>query len=154
MADLDWDFPQPHIVEAQVSDDDVDILGHTNNVTYLRWLEQAAWSHTTHLGLDMAAYERENRAMVVHRHEIDYLGASYAGESVQIGTWLVGNDKKLSTWRRYQVIRINDGRTLIRGFTHFVCADLKTGRPKRMPASFIAGYEPTVPEEFVYQVDS
>lgn len=151
MVELCWDYPEPHIVEAEVQAADVDILGHTNNVTYLRWLELAAWGHSEQLGLDMAAYEQENRAMVVHRHEIDYLGASYAGESVKIGTWLVGLDNKLSLWRRYQVNRVEDGRTLVRGLTHFVCADLKTGRPKRMPASFIAGYQPTVAEEFLYQ---
>lgn len=150
MIELNWDMPRPFIVKQQVQDADVDILGHTNNVTYLRWLELAAWGHSQHLGLDMASYETENRAMVVHRHEIDYLGASYAGQQVHIGTWLVGNDGKLSLWRRYQVIRVDDGQTLVRGLTHFVCADLKTGRPKRMPQSFIQGYAPTVADEYLY----
>lgn len=151
MNELNWDIPKPFVVEEQVRDEDVDILGHTNNVTYLRWLELAAWGHSVHLGLDMAAYEAENRAMVVHRHEIDYLGASYAGEEVHIGTWLVGNDGKLSLWRRYQVIRLRDNQTLVRGLTHFVCTDLKSGRPRRMPAAFVAGYAPTVAEAFQYR---
>ena len=151
MVDLNWDYPQPFIVQEQVRESDVDILGHTNNVTYLRWLELAAWGHSNHLGLDLEAYKTLNRAMVVRRHEIDYLGASYKDESVTIGTWLVGHDSKLSLWRRYQIIREQDGLTLVRGLTHFVCADFSTGRPKRMPQEFLDGYAPTVAEEHLYQ---
>lgn len=151
MTELNWDYPEPFVVDAQVQESDIDILGHTNNVTYLRWLELAAWGHSRHLGLDLAAYEALNRAMVVRRHELDYLGASYTGQQVRIGTWLVGNDGRLSLWRRYQVIRIEDGATLIRGLTHFVCADYQTGRPKRMPAEFVSGYAPTVEEVHQYQ---
>lgn len=151
MAELEWDYPEAFTVDAVVGPDDVDILGHTNNVTYLRWLELAAWGHSKQLGLDLDAYKRLNRAMVVRRHEIDYLGASYSGEQVRIGTWLAGIDGKLSLWRRYQAIRMTDGLTLIRGLTHFVCADFTTGRPRRMPAAFIQGYAPTVRESGIYQ---
>ena len=151
MSEIAWDYPAPFIVEAQVSPADVDILGHTNNVTYLRWLELAAWGHSSELGLDLQVYKQLNRAMVVRRHELDYLAASHETDAVKIGTWLVGHDSKLSLWRRYQVIRVSDGSTLLRGLTHFVCADFTTGRPKRMPAEFIAGYAPTVPDEQLYQ---
>lgn len=151
MNDLNWDYSSPFMVEEQVKQTDVDILGHTNNVTYLRWLELAAWGHSSQLGLDLEAYKALNRAMVVRRHELDYLAASYKGDEVCIGTWLVGLDGKLSLWRRYQVIRVSDGLTLLRGLTHFVCADFTTGRPKRMPAEFISGYAPTVALEHQYQ---
>ena len=99
MTEINWDYAAPFIVEEQVRAADVDILGHTNNVTYLRWLELAAWGHSTQLGLDLAAYKGLNRAMVVRRHELDYLGASHEGDAVRIGTWLVGLDGKLSLWR-------------------------------------------------------
>lgn len=140
-----WDYPQPFIVFEQVKPEDIDILGHANNTVYLRWLEQAAWQHSNALGLDMDAYEREQRAMVVHRHELDYLMASYVGEQVQIATWLVACDNKMRLWRRYQVVKPDSGKTCLRGLTRFVCADLQTGRPKRMPQSFVEGYQPTIP---------
>lgn len=143
---FDWDYPSPFIVEEVVQGGDIDILGHANNTVYLRWLEQAAWQHSNHLGLDMAAYEQAQRAMVVHRHELDYLSACYEGDSVQIGTWLVACDNKMRLWRRYQVIKVKSGVCCLRGLTRFVCADLLTGRPKRMPESFIKGYQPTIPE--------
>ncbi len=143
---IEWDYPEPFKVEQRVEAGDIDGLGHANNTVYLRWLEQAAWQHSIHLGLDLAAYQAHQRAMVVHRHELDYLGACYEGEQVTIGTWLVACDNKMRLWRRYQVIKSESGATCLRGLTRFVCADLLSGRPKRMPQAFIEGYQPTIAE--------
>jgi acyl-CoA thioester hydrolase len=45
-------------------------------------------------------------------------------------------------WRAYQILRPKDGRTVLRGRTHWVCVDLKTGKPRRMPHEFVEGYKP------------
>jgi len=37
-------------------------------------------------------------------------------------------------------VRKSDGATLLRARTTFVCIELSTGRPKRMPEAFIEGY--------------
>ncbi|MNY51707.1 hypothetical protein D3C86_1873220 [compost metagenome] len=42
--------------------------------------------------------------------------------------------------RRFQLIRPSDATTLLRAQTTFVCIELSSGRPKRMPAEFIEGY--------------
>jgi acyl-CoA thioester hydrolase len=140
MIELKWDYPEPHRLDITVAESDTDILGHTNNVTYLRWLEQVAWAHSNALGLDWPEYQRLKRAMVVRRHELDYLAPSFVGDELVACTWLTGNDGKLSLWRRYQLVRVKDGLTLLRGRTLFVCADLETGKPRRMPEEFIQGY--------------
>jgi len=145
MAEIKWDYPEPHWLELSVDESDTDLLGHTNNVTYLRWLEQVAWTHSNALGLDWAEYQRLKRAMVVRRHELDYLAPSFAGDPLVVGTWLTGNDGKLSLWRRYQLVRVNDGVTLLRARTLFVCADLDSGKPRRMPEEFIKGYPVSQP---------
>ncbi|MGH8454204.1 MAG: acyl-CoA thioesterase, partial [Nevskiales bacterium] len=41
MVEIKWDYPNPFEIKIQVSQDDIDVLGHSNNVSYLRWLEQA-----------------------------------------------------------------------------------------------------------------
>lgn len=145
MSDIKWDYVNPHQQGITVTEADTDILGHANNVSYLRWLEQVAWTHSNALGLDWPQYQRLKRAMVVRRHELDYLAPAFAGEKLVVGTWLTGNDGKLSLWRRYQIVRLDDGLTLLRGRTLFVCADLETGKPRRMPAEFIQGYVVTEP---------
>ena len=46
--------------------------------------------------------------------------------------------------RRFQVIRVNDGVTLLRGAMRFACIELSSGRPRRLPQAFIDGYGPAV----------
>lgn len=139
-ASLAWDVPPAHVERVDVGQGDIDGLNHCNNVSYLRWLEQAAWGHSVVLGLDLAAYQRLDRAMVVRRHEVDYLGAAYLGDELVVGTWLQENDGKLNMLRRYQIFRPRDGQLLIRAQTHFVCIELSSGRPRRMPPEFGQGY--------------
>lgn len=135
-----WQFSNPHVMDVTVSSDDIDVMGHTNNVVYLDWLQRVAWSHSGSLGMDWKAYQRLDRAMVARRHELDYLGASFEGDQLSIGTWIAENDQRLSILRRYQIIRNSDRKTLLDGCTRWVCVALSSGKPKRMPKEFVSAY--------------
>lgn len=137
---MSWDLQKPFIENVQVQPEDIDELGHANNAVYVRWLERCAWQHSQSLGLGLAEYQQLNRAMVVMRHEIDYLAAAYEGEELQMGTWIVSWDSKLRMTRRFQLVRPADGVTLLRAFTTFACVELSSGRPRRMPVEFVEGY--------------
>ncbi|MBL0231260.1 MAG: acyl-CoA thioesterase [Moraxellaceae bacterium] len=125
-----------------VLDSHQDAFGHTNNVSYLEWLEKAAWSHSEALGLNIAAYYDLGCGCVVRKHELNYCLPSYVGEELAIGTWISANDGKLSTTRDYQIIRLHDNKTILTGRTHFVTVDMQTGKAKRMPPEFIRAYVP------------
>lgn len=137
---MNWDLPDPFVFELDVVANDIDELGHANNAVYVRWMERCAWSHSQHLGLDLAAYRQLDRAMAVVRHEVDYLASAYQGEHLRMGTWIVESDHKLRMLRRFQLIRPADGVTLLRARTTFACIELSSGRPRRMPAEFVEGY--------------
>jgi len=78
---LSWDYGTPtYVREIEVKDEHIDIMGHTNNVVYVSWLEEAAWGHSQALGLNWEKYTELNRAMVAHRHEVDYLAATFCGD--------------------------------------------------------------------------
>lgn len=143
----DWDHPQPFVVSIDISAADTDELGHVNNATYVRWMEQCAWRHSESLQLSMQDYRRLDRAMVVLRHEIDYLSAAFAGERVQVATWIVKSDGKLRLTRHFQIMRPRDGLTLLRAESTFVCMELSSGRAKRMPEEFIVRYGAAVISE-------
>ena len=125
-----------------VLDSHQDAFGHTNNVSYLEWLEKAAWSHSEALGLNIAAYYDLGCGCVVRKHELNYCLPSYVGEELAIGTWISANDGKLSTTRDYQIIRLHDNKTILTGRTHFVTVDMQTGKAKRMLPEFIRAYVP------------
>ncbi|MEX2335526.1 MAG: thioesterase family protein, partial [Pseudohongiella sp.] len=135
-----WDRPDPYVLSLGVATDDIDELGHTNNAVYVRWLERCAWQHSQALGLDLMSYRQLDRAMVVLRHEIDYLAAAYLGDQLMVATWIVHSDQKLRLTRHFQICRTSDGQTLLRAKSTFVCIALTTGRPKRMPAIFLERY--------------
>ncbi len=137
---MTWDLDNPFIIDIEVGAQDIDGLGHANNAVYVSWMERCAWQHSQSLGLDLAEYRRLDRAMAVVRHEIDYLASAYEGERLQIGTWIVESDQRLKMLRRFQLIRTDDACTLLRAQTTFVCIELSSGKPRRMPVEFVEGY--------------
>ncbi len=146
MAQLDLSFRQPdtppgHVVDFTVPPDDIDGLGHINNVAYLRYFERVAWDHSCCLGLDLDAYRRLDRAMVVRRHELDYLTPGFIGESLQAQTWITYNDGKASLARAFRLVRQSDGLILARCATSYTCVALSTGKVKRMPDDFVSKYK-------------
>jgi acyl-CoA thioester hydrolase len=140
-ADWTWarhvpDFSLPITVAA----DDIDGLGHINNVTYVRYFERVGWAHSCALGLDIEAYRNLDRAMVVRRNEIDYLQPGYLGDVLAADTWIIVNDGKASLERLFQLTRISDGALLARAHTFYTCVSFSAGRVRRMPEPFIRLY--------------
>lgn len=136
MTEYQWDLPEPFTMPIRVAAEDIDRLGHTNNQVYLRWMEELSWRHVEHLGCGWEAYQRLRRAMAIRRTEVDYLGASHAGDELIMATWITASDGRLHSERRFQLVAARDGRTLLRARVSYVCIDLDSGRPRRMPAEF------------------
>ena len=101
------------------------------------------------LGLDLERYRALDRAMAITHSEYNYLQASREGEEVAVATCIVDWDKKLTMARRFQVIRVKDGVTLLRAGMRLACIELSTGKPRRLPKEFIEGYGPAVLSEIV-----
>lgn len=137
---MSWSLLDPFVIDIAVQPEDIDGLGHANNAVYVSWLERCAWRHSQSLGLDLAEYRRLDRAMAVVRHEVDYLASAYEGDQLQLATWIVESDQRLKMTRQFQLMRPADDLTLLRAQTTFVCIELSTGKPKRMPAEFVEGY--------------
>ena len=142
---LPWDVEAPHIQVLRVEDRHLDAFGHTNNVVYLAWLQDVAWSHSRALGLDMADYHRIGAGCVARRHELDYLAPTHVGDELHVATWIAENQGRIDMWRGYQIIRAADQRTILRGRTHWICVDMLSGKPRRQPAEFVEAYLPVSP---------
>lgn len=140
-SDPHWDLnAPPHVVTIHADAGDIDELGHVNNAAYVRWLERCAWRHSEQLGLGVLEYQQLDRAMVVLRHEIDYLAAAYRDDKVQVATWIVDTDSRLRLTRQFQIVRPADNMTLLRARSTFVCIELSTGKARRMPPEFVRIY--------------
>jgi acyl-CoA thioester hydrolase len=137
---VQFDHPAAHVVELAVQPEDIDVYEHVNNAVYLTWLDRAAWSHSTALGVPLGACVALRRGMAAHRVEIEYLRAAVRGDVVQAATWIVATDGRLRAQRRFQVRRKTDGETLARARIDYVCINLDSGRAVRMPESFARAY--------------
>jgi acyl-CoA thioester hydrolase len=133
---VSWDLPSPFIQRRVAVRDEIDGYGHVNNAVYVAWLDACAWAHSTERGIPPELCNTLNRGMVVWRTQINYLRAAMEGDELEVATWPVHNDNKLRIVRRFQIRRASDGETLLRALLHYVCIDLQTGRPKRMPEAF------------------
>lgn len=137
---LAWDLPEPFILERVARPEDADGFGHVNNGVYVRWLGEAAWAHSEALGLSEAACVAMDRGFVIRRTEIDYLAAAAPGDAVRLATWIIENDGRLRSRRRFQLVRQADARTLVRAEMLFVSVRLSTGEAVRMPDEFKTTY--------------
>ncbi len=135
-----WDLPDPVLRYSVVEASDVDGLQHTNNTVYVRWCEAAAWEHSVSLGLDLDSYHRLDRAMAVVEGRYRYLQASYLNDDIATATWIVDWDERLTMTRQFQVRRCSDGATLLRAEVRFACIEISSGKPRRLPREFVAGY--------------
>jgi len=118
---------------------DIDQLGHVNNTVYLKYMEETALAHSTHLGLGVDDYLRIGYAMVAREHHLTYLWPLLVGEEVEMETWLEHRDV-LSSHRYYRFRRVVDQKLAFEGYTRWVCMELATGRPRRMPEEFRRAY--------------
>jgi acyl-CoA thioester hydrolase len=137
-----FELPSAYVHRVTASTADVDAYGHVNNSVYLRWLDETAWAHSAALGVAPARCIALRRGMVVWRSLLHYAAPAFAGDALEVGTWIIAWDGRLRVDRRFQVRRSTDGRTLLRGLLCYVCADLDSGRPRRMPPEFLTHYRP------------
>ncbi len=112
-------------VAIAVEPEDIDELGHVNNVTYVRWVQQAAVAHWR---ARAAAEDQERLFWVVVRHEIDYKQAAQLGDEIQARTW-VGAATRATFERFTELRRAGDGALLAKARTLWCPIDAKTRRP-------------------------
>ena len=136
-----WPVTSPYIERRIAGARDIDAFNHVNNARYIDWANETAWAHSNALGMSMDDYKRIGVGCVVWRHEFDYLAPVLIGDAIDVATWIAENDNRLRMLRAYEMRNAATGKLVFRGMTKFVCVDMKTGRPARMPPEFIAAYK-------------
>lgn len=115
-----------------VGEDEVDSLGHANNVAYVNWMQSAAVAHSAAQGWPGGKYRRLGSGWVVRSHKIEYLQPAFAGDQIAVRTW-VATMKKVTSLRRYQFFRKLDDILLATAETNWAFINYATGQPARIP---------------------
>ncbi len=110
--------------------DDIDELGHVNNVVWVRWIQDVATAHWAEIAAPahLAAY-----IWVVVRHEIDYAGNVKLGEAVTARTWISDPPKGARFDRNVEFLN-SAGTVVVRAKTTWALIDKASGRIARVPA--------------------
>ena len=116
-----------------VTGDDIDELGHVNNVAWVRFVVDLAVAHSDAVGLDIEAYRMLGAGWVVHRQEIDYRAPAFPGEEIVEETWLA-EMRGARCLRCSRFRRAADDAVLVEARTTWVFADIESGRPRRISA--------------------
>ncbi len=117
-----------------VEENDIDALGHANNVAYLRWVQDIAVAHSDAVGLTFSRYGELGGVFVVRRHELDYLRPALRGEALEVRTW-IPTAMAAKCVRRTEIRRLHDLETLLQAETVWGFVDVARGRPTRIPDS-------------------
>jgi acyl-CoA thioester hydrolase len=109
----------------------IDENGHVNNVAYVQWMQEIAIEHYQYIS-GMNSMQPFGATWVVREHKIEYFLPAFAGEEIEIKTW-VENIRRVRSLRQYEFVRKSNGKVLVKGETDWVFVDIKTGGPRAIP---------------------
>ena len=116
----------------------IDENGHVNNVVYVQWMQDIAVEHYASIGGIEA--QGPDATWVIREHKVEYLLPAFAGEEIEVRTW-VENARRVRSLRKYEFVRKSDGRILVKGETDWVFVDAKSGVPLSIPANVTAVFK-------------
>jgi len=116
---------EPYELAITIDKDDIDQLGHVNNVVYLRWVQQAA---TAHWSAAATREEQQQLLWMITRHEIDYKRQAFLGDKISARTW-IGEARRRNFERHTEIFRHDDNRVLAKAVTLWCPIDRDTKKP-------------------------
>lgn len=135
-------YAHPHVVTP----DEIDGLGHVNNLHYMKWMQTAAVAHSSAQGWPPERYREIRAGWVVRSHQIEYLAPAFAGEELVVRTW-VSDFRKVTSLRKYKVFRAKDQVVLAAGETNWAFLGLDPYVPRRIPAELIEAFVLVTPDQ-------
>lgn len=124
-----------YIRSFTIPTDAIDENGHVNNVAYVQWMQDIAVEHYQAIG-GVEPMHEAGAIWVIREHRIEYLLPAFAGEEIEIRTW-VENIRRVRSLRKYEFVRKSDGKVLVKGETDWVFVDARTGAPRAIPEAVV-----------------
>ena len=127
---------------VDVGPESIDELGHANNVEMLRWVEAVGRGHLEAVGFPLETLLATGGAFVARRHEITYRLPVMLGDRLAIRTRVASMGGARSV-REVAVYRGED--VVAEARTDWAFVDLRTMRPRRVPAAVLAAFDLSEP---------
>ncbi len=124
---------------------EIDPAQHVNNANYMIYFEDCSIQDAEAHGWPMARMIETGFGLVARRYRIEYRQPAVQGDELELATW-ISDVKRATVVRHYTVRKAGDGALLARAHALWVCVDLATGRPIRIPAGFLADFAANIVE--------
>ena len=134
------------VMDRRVTWSDLDPAQHLNNAMYLVFIEECGMQVIAAHGWPISRMASEGFAILLRRHQIQYLQPAFMNDELIISTWASGVRRSTAT-RHYAIRRAQDGATIAIIHTLGVWVDLSTGKPIRIPPGFLADFQPNIVQE-------
>jgi acyl-CoA thioester hydrolase len=131
-AIFEWDH--------RVREEEIDGLGHVNNLAYLRWMQDAAVAHAAAQGWPTQRHHDLGAGWVVRSHRIEYLRPAYVNQRVLVRTWVAGF-RKITSLRKYKIVRPADDELLATAETNWAFVNFERLFPQRIPPDILESFE-------------
>jgi acyl-CoA thioester hydrolase len=126
--------------------EEIDTLGHVNNLNYLKWMIDAAVGHSTANGWPPGRYREIRSAFIVRSHHVEYLQPAFLGDEICVNTW-VSSFNKVTCVRKYKAVRVKDQVVVATGETGWVFLGLEPYQPRRIPPELARAFVIVPPSE-------
>jgi len=120
-----------HSFPVGIEPADIDFMGHVNNASYLKWVQDAVLSHWRHLAPPEAV---ASHLWVALKHEITYRKPAFLDDAV-IATVILERVQGASAF--YETIIKRGEEVLAEVKSRWCCLDATTHRPARLAQSLV-----------------
>lgn len=139
--------PGAYRQQRRVQWSDVDPTKHVNNAVYLSYLEDCAVRDAVSRGWPIQRMLEEGGfAIVARRYRIEYRQQALLDDELEVMTW-ISDVKRATAVRHYTIRRAADGELLSRAWALWVWVDVNSGRPRRIPANFVADFASNIVQQ-------
>ena len=126
----------PHDYHVGIDAADIDFMGHVNNASYLKWVQEAVLSHWRRIAPPEAVAQH---LWVALKHEITYRKPTFLGDDV-IATVLL---EKVHGARAFYGTVIRRGEEVLAEVkSSWCCIDADTLRPARLASDVMRRFFP------------
>ncbi len=110
---------------------------HVNNVTYVKWINEAAILHSESVGWSQQRYRQHQFGWVVRHHDITYLNPAFLHDELTVKTW-IADMKRVSSLRQFRFYKHD--QCILKAATNWVFIDFTTHKLKSIPESVSEAY--------------
>lgn len=126
----------PHAFPVAIEPVDIDFMGHVNNASYLKWVQEAVLSHWRGIAPPDAVAAH---LWVALKHEITYRKPAFLDDQV-VATVLLEKIHGASAF--YQTVIRRGEEVLAEVRSRWCCLDAVTQRPTRLAATIVQRFFP------------